>query len=69
MHDLAEGLGLTWNPPDGVCARVLARLFPDAPRDTDPWTTLLWATGRAGLPGRPRLTRWRRPNAPLSQPR
>ncbi|MBA9003441.1 maleylpyruvate isomerase N-terminal domain-containing protein [Thermomonospora cellulosilytica] len=58
-HDLAEGLGLAWTPPDDLCARVLARLFPDAPHDTDPWPTLLWATGRAELPGRPRLTTWR----------
>jgi hypothetical protein len=58
-HDLADGLGLGWAPPAGMCSRVLARLFPDAPQTTDPWTTLLWATGRADLPGRPRLTRWR----------
>ncbi|AEW92586.1 MULTISPECIES: maleylpyruvate isomerase N-terminal domain-containing protein [Streptomycetaceae] len=58
-YDLAQGLGLGWNPPAGVCARVLARLFPDAPRTTDPWPTLLWATGRGELPGRPRLTTWR----------
>lgn len=58
-HDLAEGLGLAWEPPAGLCSRALGRLVPDAPRDTDPWTTLLWATGRAELPGRPRLTSWR----------
>ncbi len=58
-HDLAEGLQLAWNPPADVCARVLARLFPDVPEDTDPWRTLLWATGRAELPGRPRRTAWR----------
>ncbi|MGK5638414.1 hypothetical protein ACSNOK_08890 [Streptomyces sp. URMC 126] len=58
-HDLAAGLGLAWDPPAGVCARVRARLFPDAPTDTDPWATLLWATGRGELPGRERLTRWR----------
>ncbi|MFE6775001.1 hypothetical protein [Streptomyces sp. NPDC057702] len=60
-HDLAEGLGLGWAPPADPCARVLARLFPHAPRDggEDPWRTLLWATGRAELPGRPRLTSWR----------
>ncbi|WP_435223096.1 hypothetical protein [Streptomyces sp. Tue6028] len=58
-HDLAQGLGLAWNPPAELCSRVLARLFPDAPSSTDPWPTLLWATGRAELPGRPRLTTWR----------
>ncbi|AWN25265.1 hypothetical protein [Streptomyces sp. NEAU-S7GS2] len=58
-HDLAEGLGLAWNPPADLCARVLARLFPDVPQDADPWPTLLWATGRAELPGHPRRTTWR----------
>ncbi|MFE4537520.1 hypothetical protein ACFRKB_20930 [Streptomyces scopuliridis] len=58
-NDLAQGLGLSWNPPAGLCSRVLARLFPDAPGDTDPWSTLLWATGRGELPGRPRPTSWR----------
>ncbi|RFU87870.1 hypothetical protein DY218_04605 [Streptomyces triticagri] len=59
-HDLAEGLGLDWDPPAGPCARTLARLFPDAPTDAaDPWTTLLWATGRTELPGHPRRTSWR----------
>ncbi|WP_369213694.1 hypothetical protein [Streptomyces flavofungini] len=59
MHDVAEGLGVAWTPPSDLCARVLARLFPDAPGGADPWHTLLWATGRAELPGRPRLTAWR----------
>jgi hypothetical protein len=58
-HDLAEGLALPWAPPAALCARVLHRLFPDAPYDTDPWPTLLWATGRAELPGHPRRTSWR----------
>ncbi|AVZ76913.1 hypothetical protein SLUN_36750 [Streptomyces lunaelactis] len=58
-YDLAEGLGLVWDPPADLCARVLARLFPNAPVDTDPWLTLLWATGRTEVDGRPRLTTWR----------
>lgn len=58
-YDLAEGLGLTWAPPAGVCSRVLHRLFPDAPSDDEPWPTLLWATGRGELPGRVRRTSWR----------
>jgi hypothetical protein len=66
-HDLAEGLGLSWLPPADLCARVLARLFPDAPATTDPWPTLLWATGRAELPGRPRLTTWRWDGTPRSE--
>ncbi|MCZ7414851.1 hypothetical protein [Streptomyces sp. WMMC897] len=59
VHDLAQGLELAWTPPAELCERVLTRLFPEAPRDTEPWPTLLWATGRAELPGRPRLTSWR----------
>ncbi|NGO73492.1 hypothetical protein [Streptomyces boncukensis] len=58
-HDLLDGLGPGWEPPAAPCSRVLARLFPDAPADTPPWPTLLWATGRGELPGRPRLSTWR----------
>ncbi|WP_156722585.1 maleylpyruvate isomerase N-terminal domain-containing protein [Streptomyces apocyni] len=63
-HDLATGLGLDWTPPADLCARALHRLFPDAPQDTAPWPTLLWCTGRADLPGRSRVTRWRWYGAP-----
>ena len=67
--DLARGLGLDWAPPAGICARVLDRLFPDVPRDTgdtgDPWSVLLWATGRTELPGHPRRTGWRWYGEPL----
>jgi len=61
-HDVAEGLGLTLDPPAEVCAHALERLFPQvwaAPVADDPWLTLLWATGRAELPGHPRRTEWR----------
>lgn len=59
-HDLAAGLGLPrLDPPAGLCARTLHRLFPDAPSDIEPWPALLWCAGRTELPGRPRLTRWR----------
>ncbi|MFJ6516964.1 hypothetical protein ACIQJ4_01655 [Streptomyces filamentosus] len=58
-HDLAQGLDLAWSPPADLCSRVLARLFPDAPPSQDSWAVLLWATGRAELPGHPRLTEWR----------
>ncbi|CAL9442697.1 hypothetical protein SUDANB106_02308 [Streptomyces sp. enrichment culture] len=62
-HDVAEGLGLPWEPPSGPCARALARLFPDDPAGPDvpddPWPVLLWCTGRADLPGRPRPATWR----------
>lgn len=66
MHDLAGGLGLPWEPPADLCARVLGRLFPDVPQDTDPWPTLLWATGRGDLPGHPRVTSWRWSGSPRS---
>ncbi|MUN39729.1 maleylpyruvate isomerase N-terminal domain-containing protein [Actinomadura litoris] len=57
-HDLAAGLGLTWEPPGDLCAGVLTRLFPGAP-EGDPWQVLLWSTGRGDLPGRARVTTWR----------
>ena len=56
--DLAAGLGFDWDPPAELCDRVLHRLFPAAPTDTERWPTLLWATGRGELPGRPALTGW-----------
>ena len=31
--DIAAVLGVGFDPPRGVCARVLARLFPWAPHD------------------------------------
>ncbi|GAA2078746.1 hypothetical protein GCM10009801_35860 [Streptomyces albiaxialis] len=65
-YDLAEGLGLNWTPPDGLCARALARLFPDVPLSGAPWPLLLWATGRAELPGLPHRTAWRWHNEPLA---
>jgi hypothetical protein len=57
--DVAAGVGLAWTPPAGPVAAALARLFPDAPADGDPWSALRWATGRGDLPGRPRVTDWR----------
>lgn len=65
-HDLTQGLGLAWNPPADLCTRVLTRLFPNAPGFTDPWPTLLWATGRAELHGRPRLSTWRWDSTPCA---
>jgi RimJ/RimL family protein N-acetyltransferase len=59
-HDIAEGLGLPYEPPAGLCARVLTTIFPHVRPEPDaPWNTLLWATGRGGLPGREPLTEWR----------
>ena len=53
--DIAQGLGIAFRPPDGLSARVLARLFPWAPADVEPWAALRWASGRTALPGRARL--------------
>ncbi|MFC8566519.1 GNAT family N-acetyltransferase [Streptomyces sp. NPDC057245] len=58
-HDIAEGLGLSYEPPAGLCADVLTRLFPHVRPGEDPWRTLLWATGRGELPGRAPVTEWR----------
>ncbi len=66
--DIAAGLGLSFDPPDDLCAKVVARLFPWAPSDTDPWPTLLWANGRAPLGERDRLDPdWSWHCAPLSE--
>ncbi|MEW2630123.1 maleylpyruvate isomerase N-terminal domain-containing protein [Streptomyces sp. NPDC048389] len=65
-HDLAGGLGLPWEPPAALCSRVLARLFRDTPAGAEPWPALLWSTGRADLPGRPRPGTWRWYGAPLA---
>lgn len=59
LHDVALGLGFAWTPPADHCDRVLHRLFPGAPTGTDRWQTLLWATGRAELPGHAALAAWR----------
>lgn len=48
--DVATALGLTLDPPQDVCRRVVARKYPWASDDLDPWTTLLTATGRLGGP-------------------
>ncbi len=66
--DLARGLGLGWAPPQELCARSLARLFPDVTAAPDaPWDTLRWATGRTALPTRPRRTAWRWYGAPAGE--
>jgi uncharacterized protein (TIGR03083 family) len=66
-HDAAVGLGLEFEPPEVFSRMVLRRIFPWAPRDTDPWETLLWANGRTALPGLERQVDWHRHPAPLSE--
>lgn len=67
-YDASRGLIIAYDPPRPLCRRVLERLFPWAPGDLDPFTTLLWANGRRSLPGQPRLPqRWRWHGAPLEE--
>lgn len=65
--DAARGLGLPFTPSAALSRATLRRLFPWAPTDTDPWRTLLWANGRADLPGRERQATWRWHCAPLAE--
>ncbi|WP_250034889.1 maleylpyruvate isomerase N-terminal domain-containing protein [Paractinoplanes maris] len=67
MHDVCTGLGRPWSPPADLCTAALARIFPDVPAAADPWATLLWATGRVALPGRPVRTSWRWDGRPQPQ--
>jgi hypothetical protein len=50
-HDIATGLGVPFKPDDGMARLVLNRLFPWWPQGAAPWAALLWANGRAALPG------------------
>ncbi len=56
-HDITQGLGVTWRPPEELCDRVVDRLLTNPP-DSDAWTALLWSTGRAELAGRAPVTSW-----------
>ncbi|MEU5959194.1 GNAT family N-acetyltransferase [Streptomyces sp. NPDC047525] len=61
-YDIAQALGVDAEPPAALCEAALAWLFPEvtpARAPGDQWATLLWATGRGALAGRPRLERWR----------
>nr|WP_211662195.1 hypothetical protein [Modestobacter muralis] len=65
--DVADDQGLDWTPPSSLAAATRARLFPWAPADADPWTALLWATGRSELSGHEPVTSWRWHCAPLDE--
>jgi hypothetical protein len=65
--DVAETVGRSWTPPADLCTGVLERLFADVPAHEDPWTVLLWATGRAELPGHETRTDWRWDGRPLDE--
>jgi uncharacterized protein (TIGR03083 family) len=65
--DVGQALRRTFVPSEELSDATLRRLFPWAPTDTDPWTTLLWANGRADLPGHERQIGWRWHCAPLAE--
>ena len=70
MHgaDAVAGLGLEYDPPELLARKVVDRLFPWAPADTDGWTALLWANGRLPLPGQPEIRpNWSWQCAPLDE--
>ncbi|MCH0557499.1 GNAT family N-acetyltransferase [Streptomyces sp. MUM 16J] len=58
-HDIAEGLGIDYEPDEELAESVLTWLFPHVQPGPAPWPTLLWATGRGELPGRSPVTEWR----------
>ncbi|MEU6817598.1 GNAT family N-acetyltransferase [Streptomyces sp. NPDC046860] len=57
--DMAQGLGLPYTPPADLAESVLTWLFPHVQPGPDAWPTLLWATGRGELAGRPKVDGWR----------
>ena len=66
--DAANGLGLAYDPPEHLARKIVDRLFPWAPTDTDAWTALLWANGRVRLPGHPEIApNWGWQCAPLDE--
>lgn len=59
VNDIAEGLGVAWEPPAEMCGRLLTRAFPGVDIATEgPWATVLWACGRRELAGRPSRREW-----------
>lgn len=65
--DIAAGFEIDFRPPEDLCSRVLARLFPWAPTDVGHWESLLWANGRLALPEMGQDKKWRWHCAPLSE--
>lgn len=67
-YDITQGLGVAFEPPAELCARILARLFPWVTDIEDAWPTLCWASGRISLPGRDDVAAdWWWQCAPLSE--
>ena len=55
--DVAQALGLDWDPPGDLAAPAVQRLFTAGPQGA-PGRVLLWCTGRTALPGHPRRAEW-----------
>ncbi|WP_433509409.1 maleylpyruvate isomerase N-terminal domain-containing protein [Nonomuraea sp. CA-143628] len=66
-YDASRGLETEFVPSEEVALATLRRLFPWAPEGAGAWETLLWANGRADLPGQERQTGWRWHCAPLAE--
>jgi hypothetical protein len=66
--DILQAFGRSLQPPDDLCRRVVARLFPWAPTDVDGWSALRWLVGRIDLPGQPRVaSNWAWFAAPVAE--
>jgi hypothetical protein len=66
--DIAAALGVPFEPPAGLCARITRRIFPWAPAEGGQWDALRWAGGRIALPDRLRLdANWWWHCAPLEE--
>ena len=53
--DIGRGLGRPFVGPGDLVQCVVARLFPWAPDDDEPWRIFLWCNGRIPLGARRRL--------------
>ena len=66
--DISAGFEVDFKPPEELCGRVLARLFPWVQTNLGYWESLLCANGRIDLPGvGPQDVNWRWHCAPLSE--
>ena len=66
--DISAGFEVDFKPPEDLCGRVLARLFPWVQTNLGYWESLLWANGRIDLPELgPQDVNWRWHCAPLSE--
>ena len=59
-EDIVPSFGQELRPPDDLCRAVVSRLFPWAPTDAAPWSTLRWlpAAKPAGAPDTPPNWAW-----------